>query len=382
MPSAAMHTATTDAKRKLGLIVDRRIFTLGRSRSRDTTTFYCRRFAGARVRQEIAGGGSRYPCVRPGKEENYGSANTTTAMLSCMLPELGFVQRLDRAPHIGAVSRRNRDVLLAVDCVGDDAAVHAGADVEPPQQVAGLGVQRFDEAVAGAEEQQAATGGQQGRVRDEVIALFPGELPGDRVTRGQAAMALVAGRVGADPFGAHERLHERLQNPVFGAGGDRGPAALRLHGQVHAPFLRDAIEQLGLRAVGSRFPAVPTVDRRAHQGLLAGHGPQHVLPLALVDVVPGGPVVALHVGIDRQDLAALGLVHVVEAVLARMQHLVSENDVLAGSGVVVVRIGQALPGSTSSACRCSDPAQPSTTCRACHPSASASAFVSRQLVPQ
>src|SRR5580765_6586822 len=120
---------------------------------------------------------------------------------------------------------------------------------------------------------------------NQIVALFPGDLAADRVTRRDTTVVLVAWWVGADPFRAHERLHERLQGPRLRACRNGGSASLRLHGQLHAPLLDHAIEELGLRAVSPRFPAMSTVDRRAHQRLLARLGPEHVLPLALGHVV-------------------------------------------------------------------------------------------------
>ena len=149
---------------------------------------------------------------------------------------------------------------------------------------------------------------------------------------------LVARRMRAHPFGRHEDLRERLGHAGLGTEGDGGAAALGGNRQPHAPFVDHAIVQPGLRVVRAGVPAMAAVDSRANQRALANLGPQHVLKLARFQIETARPVLALLGWVHVHGLAALGLVHVVETVLARVENqalaVVLKQDVLARSGVV------------------------------------------------
>src|SRR6266478_3969508 len=103
----------------------------------------------------------------------------------------------ERATDVGAVAGRHGDVLLAVDRVRNDPAIVAGAVIEVPQHVAGLRVERFDPAVRGPDEEETPRRGQEGRVRDDLVPLLPGELACRGITgRDTAVGTRLARRVG------------------------------------------------------------------------------------------------------------------------------------------------------------------------------------------
>src|SRR5205807_1963651 len=116
----------------------------------------------------------------------------------------------------------------SVDRVRNDPAVVAGAVVEVPEHVAALRVERFDPAVRGTHEEETPRRGQERRVRDDLVPLLPGELPGRGITgRDTAVGTRLAGRtrVFSPGFGHSwfslfpvSRLHPDVQLSDFMSG--------------------------------------------------------------------------------------------------------------------------------------------------------------------
>src|SRR5215475_6538035 len=107
--------------------------------------------------------------------------------------ELGkFRQRLLRLLR----SYEYRDILLAVDRVGDRRSVDAGARVEAPEFLQGLGVERVESAVERAVEDEIAGG----RKRAAVVGILHLKqrlgLAGQRIDCLYGAIALLRERPG------------------------------------------------------------------------------------------------------------------------------------------------------------------------------------------
>src|SRR5262249_9954535 len=153
-------------------------------------------------------------------------------------------------------ARRDRDVLLAVDRVADDAARLRRAEIERPQLLTILGVDGNHFALGGALEDQVARRGE--RVADERRAIGP--LPHDLV------LVNVEGAQDAGLLVATEVL-----------GGDAGKELAALVGEIghvrvlHAELVRRNIEVAGLRIEDLRLPASAAEERRAHLYGRAAH---------------------------------------------------------------------------------------------------------------
>src|SRR5712691_5845404 len=72
----------------------------------------------------------------------------------------------------------HRDILLAAHHVGNRLRVGAGAAIEAPQLLAGRRVERVEAAVALAEEEQPARGGQAAADQRLLGIVLPGDLAG------------------------------------------------------------------------------------------------------------------------------------------------------------------------------------------------------------
>src|SRR3954471_5465952 len=86
----------------------------------------------------------------------------------------------------------HRHVLLLADLIRDGLGIRAGAAVEAPQLLAGLRIERVEAAVALAEEEQAARGGE--AATDERLrgVVFPDHLAGIDIHSGDATPLLLA----------------------------------------------------------------------------------------------------------------------------------------------------------------------------------------------
>src|SRR5882672_12301663 len=117
-----------DAMRILGLILHQKKFAFTPSGRRLRTCeghYYTisaglRGAGGAKKRR----GGRRLPSVRPRQGRELWKCEYHQCHALIHSSELLLVQGLDRPAHVRAMPGCNRNVLLAVDRVGDDAAVH------------------------------------------------------------------------------------------------------------------------------------------------------------------------------------------------------------------------------------------------------------------
>jgi len=159
--------------------------------------------------------------------------------------------------------------LLAVDRVGDDPRAHPSRRYTATERCRSWrpALRRSHQT---CRRQQVAPRGHQGRNAGSSHSASPMQAFGDRITRGKATMTLSpAGRY--DPF-ALMNAWANAAGSGFRARRNGGPTALWLRRQIHAPFLRDAIEQLGLRAVGPDCQLCPPSIAGQYQVFSPGCG--------------------------------------------------------------------------------------------------------------
>src|SRR5574343_1863434 len=102
------------------------------------------------------------------------------------LGDVAAPQRNSTAP-----TSRHGDHLLAVLFPGNRRSNDAGADVEGPEFLAGLGVNTLQEAFRGTVEHQATSGGQDAAPQRSVVLVFPDDLAGGRIDSAHGADVVV-----------------------------------------------------------------------------------------------------------------------------------------------------------------------------------------------
>src|SRR4051812_704697 len=145
------------------------------------------------------------------------------------------------------------DVLLALSCVGNDAAVVPDAIVMGPQFLTRRRIPGAQNSGRVGDEQQVSAGGEQTGMRRNVHRLRPGHLSGDRIAGIDMSVhaRLTFGRARFE-VSADVELRHRLENRC------------RFDDlQVYAPFVSDLIEQPGPRIVRAGIPADSAHDRGA-----------------------------------------------------------------------------------------------------------------------
>src|SRR5262249_18395949 len=144
---------------------------------------------------------------------------------------------------------KNGNVLLAVVLIGVDVADDAGRSLEPPELLAGIGIDRLDVAFERSVEDDVAGRGERAapyreRLRIRPLDLAGAGIPGDEVAEGVATGG---------------RIHAQCRTDVWLA---RGVAdAERLI--VHADVVGRHVEQFRLRRIGRRLLVLRTEGRRA-----------------------------------------------------------------------------------------------------------------------
>ena len=245
-------------------------------------------------------------------------------------------QRIGPAP-----ARQHRDILLAIDRVGDRRRDHAGLGGKAPQLLAGARIIGVELASRGALEHEAAAGRQQAAVPGAGVLDRPAGLLRHRIPRHQHP-AQASGHLLAEAAIGGQVARAEVEADIEAAIAIGLPVRL---GGIHHPRLegRD-IDQLFLRAEGHRVPIVPAErtggDQRGLAGLVdAGF---RVLDRAACRGVDAGRPVDRDIGLGGDELPRLAVNHVEEAVLGCLhQHLshpaadfhVGEHDVLGGGEV-------------------------------------------------
>ena len=244
-------------------------------------------------------------------------------------------------PVDAAPARRDGDVLLAVDDVGDRRGHDARAGRRLPQLLAGLGVVGDEAAVGGALEHEVASSGERAAVPRRYLLLVPyflllHRIPGDQPAEGLALRRLRIGKHRGIPAQPRRRLAGQVTvvRPVF-----------VVH-QVERHVLRRQVHQASARVERHRHPVVRAIgagDGVARLVALAGFS--HLDRTAAL-VVPGRPVDVDEV--FRRDELAVGAVDdEKETVLRRVQNHLARppgdlqvgEDHRLGRGVVPIIAG-------------------------------------------
>src|SRR5258708_27888824 len=147
-------------------------------------------------------------------------------------------QRRKLVGHQPTPTGRHRDVLLAAGHVADDSGVVAHAVAMRPQFLSGLGVVGVHHAFAVRHEKEIAAGGDDAGERRFLVVDLPLLRARHRIAGVEAATRRPVRRSHQLEVGADIELRHRLKNR-------RCPD----HRDVHAPFLRNLVIELGLRAV-------------------------------------------------------------------------------------------------------------------------------------
>src|SRR6266478_654564 len=219
-------------------------------------------------------------------------------------------QRRKLVGHQAAPTGRHGDVLLAAGHVADDAGVVAHAVAMRPQFLSGLGVVGVHDAFAVRHAKEIAAGGENAGERRLLVVDLPLLGARHRIAGVEAAARRPVRRSHQLEVSADIELRHRLKNR-------RGPD----HRDVHAPFLRNLVIELGFRAVSARVPADAAGDRRAQRRVgLAG------VEIAPADQFAGLRIDAFHeVDVLRElpDILHLAVGAVVdknETALVRVHH--------------------------------------------------------------
>src|ERR1700730_5724513 len=226
-----------------------------------------------------------------------------------------------------APSGCNRDVLLAVRHIADDAAVVALAVVVLPQLGAGACVERVQPAARVGHAHEVAFRRQQAREGGLGVFALPLYRTCDRITRADVTACLAAvgrgfvdGEVGADIELSH---------------GFEDGCRLE-HLEVHAPLVADFVVQTGAWIVRPGVPAIAPGDVRAQRLVLAFRqvAPADQLAglgvdaLDEVDVLHALPdVLHLELRVVDQHEAALVRVHDVRLAVALEHHELANRAV-------------------------------------------------------
>src|SRR5574343_53307 len=224
---------------------------------------------------------------------------------------------------------RHGDHLLAILFPGNRRRNDAGAGLEGPQFLAGLGVNTLQVAFRGAVEHQATSGCQNATPQRGVVLVFPDDLAGSRIDGTQCAdVVFVQGLDGE-------------------ASAQVGSALLvgnRFVPDVHGPFVGRDVEQPSLLAIGDLLLVLAAQE---------GRGSEHNLALlavasarvartvrVVIDRTAGLQVDALGPGdlLDEREgveqLAVGAVVHEEETVTVG---LAASLDDLAGLRILVVK---------------------------------------------
>src|SRR5207247_4616195 len=191
----------------------------------------------------------------PRRSESGGARSVTqlehheNAALGARVDDLltDLAQKRRRPLH---ATRDDRQILLAVHSVGDRALEYAGADVELPQDVAGLGVDALEGTVRVAVEDQAARSGHGAAEEWQVLLDAPDSrllhrIPGLELREVPARAGLVEVELGGEV---------ELARCVV----------LRLARDIHAQVEGRDVDQPGLPTVGHRLPVLTAEEVRAH----------------------------------------------------------------------------------------------------------------------
>src|SRR5512144_1602155 len=216
----------------------------------------------------------------PGRERRRCATGSGSLLRQLEGPQAAALR--DVLVHLGHLAAPQRDraapagdhghVLLAVLLPGDGRADDAGAGVELPQLLAGLGVEGLQVALGGPGEDQAAVGGEDAAPVHAPVVSLPDDLPGGGLDGLERADVVLEHRLD-DEAGA------QVGRPLLVGDG--------LVPDVHAPLVGRDVEQVGVLAVGHRVPVLAAQE--------VGDGPDDGALLA-VGALGGvaGPVAGLH----------------------------------------------------------------------------------------